>query len=1104
MLAAPAAIVRSRYASGWLSERGASTRVLVVGGSIDGAHEVCRTALDAVAQRASFGWERSTLGRTAASLAAPRLAEAGLAPIGRLPLEAVSARVVHAVGARAKLGRFDRMLERPGFARALSRSFEELRMAGVAAGELDDADLDELLRAFEAELGASRLADRAAVFAAATRAVIEMNAAEPAADLLLFDVSISSARERDLVAALARRARHVLAVVPSGDENTRRMLEAALPDPVVESLGGHGEMALLQDGLFAHDAIAPPSRAPRSGAAPQPASASSSEGPALEVFSAPGESRESVEIVRRIRAEAANGTPFDRMAVVLRAPTAYRPHLVEALRRAQIPAFFSHGLRKPDPAGRAFLALLACANEGLSARRFAEYLSLGEVPDATAEGTPPAALPRSETYVPPDEELAPAVFERDDQQAPDSEGDEDSEGALVDERAPVLGGTLRAPYRWERLMVDAAVIGGLERWKRRLGGLERELRLELEAETDSDGPTAKRVHQTLSDLDALRTYAVPLLGELSALPGEGTWGEWIEKLSALASRAIRHPARVLSLLAELDPMSEVGPVRLDEVRIALEPRLTQLPVKGDSRRFGKVFVGSPDEVRGLSFDVVFVPALAERLFPQKISEDPIVLDARRRTLDRGLPTNHERTEGERLALRLALGAAARRVVLSYPRVDVDQARPRTPSFYALEVLRAASGYLPGFNELARRAEQVGGARIGWPAPRSPDEAIDEAEHDLALLESVFQKSEAESVGMARYLLTANPHLGRALRFRGQRWVRKWSGADGLVEPRLPGRLALDAQSMDARSFSPTALQNYASCPYRFVLQALHRLSPRKEPVPIEELDPLQRGSLLHEIEFELHTELRDAGLIPIAPERLDEADAHLREVVERVAARFEEQLAPAIDRVYRDAVDSLTADAREMLRREANDPRWHPTHFELAFGLTDRSARDAASNKEPIELDVGLKIRGSIDLVEESAEGTLRATDYKTGKVRAKEGETVIGGGQTLQPVLYAMALEKLFPNRLVEGGRLYYCTATAGFHPVWVPLDERARESVKAMVETIRRAMTEGFLPAAPDKNGCMYCDYKVVCGPYEEMRAGKLKFQDRLKPLHELRRRA
>src|SRR5207245_6491489 len=100
---------------------------------------------------------------------------------------------------------------------------------------------------------------------------------------------------------------------------------------------------------------------------------------------------------------------------------------------------------------------------------------------------------------------------------------------------------------------------------------------------------------------------------------------------------------------------------------------------------------------------LFVPVLAVTLFPRKIVEDPILLDAYRRALDvPALATQPARVGAERLALRLAVGAARGRVVLSWPRVDIEQARPRVPSFYGLEALRAASGPLPGFAELDAR------------------------------------------------------------------------------------------------------------------------------------------------------------------------------------------------------------------------------------------------------------------------------------------------------------------------------------------------------------------------------------------------------------------
>src|SRR5262249_60415397 len=136
-----------------------------------------------------------------------------------------------------------------------------------------------------------------------------------------------------------------------------------------------------------------------SGAAPPPRRARGD----VRFFSAPGEGRETVEIARRILSEAAGGTPFDEIAVLLRAPEIYGSLLEAALRRAGIPAWFARGSSRPDPAGRAFLALLDCALEALSARRFAEYLSLGQVPALDPAGAPPTH--RSVWIAPEDEAL---------------------------------------------------------------------------------------------------------------------------------------------------------------------------------------------------------------------------------------------------------------------------------------------------------------------------------------------------------------------------------------------------------------------------------------------------------------------------------------------------------------------------------------------------------------------------------------------------------------------------------------------------------------------------------------------------------------------------
>src|SRR3989442_10057888 len=136
-------------------------------------------------------------------------------------------------------------------------------------------------------------------------------------------------------------------------------------------------------------------------------------------------------------------------------------------------------------------------------------------------------------------------------------------------------------------------------------------------------------------------------------------------------------------------MAQVGPVGLREVQLVLAPRLQQVASPPPGARFGKVFVAPTEAARGLEFDVVFAPGLAEKLFPRKIGEEPILLDSARGRLGAGLATNDRRLDAERLALRIAVGAARERAVVSVPRPDLGGSRPRRPSFYAVAAPRPA-------------------------------------------------------------------------------------------------------------------------------------------------------------------------------------------------------------------------------------------------------------------------------------------------------------------------------------------------------------------------------------------------------------------------------
>ena len=137
---------------------------------------------------------------------------------------------------------------------------------------------------------------------------------------------------------------------------------------------------------------------------------------------------------------------------------------------------------------------------------------------------------------------------------------------------------------------------------------------------------------------------------------------------------------------------------------------------------------------------MFLPGLAERVFPQKPREDPILLDSLRRELGGGLATQDERGHRERLLLRLAVGAARKRLHVSYSRLEQTEARPRVPSFYALEVVRALTGSVPEPAADGARGGGRGRAR-GWRGRRRTIRRapIDEVEHDLATLRALLRR-----------------------------------------------------------------------------------------------------------------------------------------------------------------------------------------------------------------------------------------------------------------------------------------------------------------------------------------------------------------------------
>jgi ATP-dependent helicase/nuclease subunit B len=514
---------RIRRARVWLEGRSAGEEVLIVGATPDAANELARSVV--TTKGAAFGWHRLTLPQLAFAVAAPVLAARGLTPLGRIGADAIAARLLHRMNAEGRLRYYQSVAATPGFPRAVAGVIAELRLARVPPEAIAGSapDFAPLTSGYEVELKEAGLTDWAGVLALATDAASAVGGNRPrliGLPMLLLDVPIRDEAEFAFVRSLAEAATEVLVTVPAADQLTLGRLrdrfcmqvenldERPVGDEVAASSTRAHALANLQRRLFKEEER----------------SVDAKPDDTVEVFSAPGEGRECVEITRRVLSLARRGIPFDRIAVLLRSPEGYRSYIDEAFNRAGIPAHYARGAVRPDPAGRAFCALLKCVAEDLSARRFAEYLSLGQVPDATSDGAPPDAIPGSERWVTPDSEFAQFSTEEASEELQSVQPAEDHA-----DDAPAREGQLRAPRRWEHLLIESAVIGGRDRWRRRIDGLANDLRLRLSELAEEDETQAAVLARTLEDLAAFAAYAIPLIDLLDSLPKSANWGEWLRQ-----------------------------------------------------------------------------------------------------------------------------------------------------------------------------------------------------------------------------------------------------------------------------------------------------------------------------------------------------------------------------------------------------------------------------------------------------------------------------------------------------------------------------------------------------------------------------------------------
>jgi ATP-dependent helicase/nuclease subunit B len=524
----------------------------------------------------------------------------------------------------------------------------------------------------------------------------------------------------------------------------------------------------------------------------------------------------------------------------------------------------------------------------------------------------------------------------------------------------------------------------------------------------------------------------------------------------------------------------------------------------------RVRVVPADDARHLEADYLFLMGLGEGSFPDLSAPLSLLDDGDRIALRQaGSPIPHpsERLAQEQLLFYQLVTLPRKGLVLSYAAVD-EKGHDELPSSF----LRAVRDcFTPGAIPLKRQRMLIEGVTTEPPL----SDAERRVRWAINYRDRPFQLAEVPENGLPEDL---QANIRAAARMAAARFGSEEYGPfDGrLSNPALEDELA--AVVGREKVFSPTALEAYVACPFRFFMGHVLRLEPLEEPS--EEVEHTRRGAAVHRALSRFHRRQRERHpewlADPVIPER---AEVELLDELDRAIAEYADRApSPASKELWRLEGERLKRSARkyrghwqaflEPWRKQGAMPR--PHHFEAAFGNErgDSPPADGQATMPHLTIHVGnveVRIGGRIDRidVDEIADGLgFWVIDYKTGR-SAHHTSKELERFEKLQLPLYALAAERLFfaGQRSRPLGLAYWMVTENGPKPAlpagrqalaWLASAERwqrFREQLQAWIVALAGRMRQGMFPLAPRSEQCTTtCQFGEVCRITQSRATGKV----------------
>jgi RecB family exonuclease len=272
--------------------------------------------------------------------------------------------------------------------------------------------------------------------------------------------------------------------------------------------------------------------------------------------------------------------------------------------------------------------------------------------------------------------------------------------------------------------------------------------------------------------------------------------------------------------------------------------------------------------------------------------------------------------------------------------------------------------------------------------------------------------------------------------------------------------------------SPTRLETYGTCGFKFMLATLLRVRVPEEPADPETLDPLVRGSIVHTALERFFRQEMARGR-PAPGEAWTDADA----------ASLLGHLDEALEEARRRGVGGLPVFTRHEERRLRADLVTFLVE-DTGFRRETRATPTAVEERIDVVGPHGQRFHGYVDRIDRGPDGSVWVVDYKTGRPPSKDDP--LGGGTLLQRPVYLLSAPPGVPARAVY----WYITARGGFaRDEWEATPENQQAFADA-IAAIRDGVAAGAFPAVPGSwddyfsrfANCGWCEFTRICSRSRE----------------------